>query len=64
LIEYFNKPPETPKPVLPADLLAFFVGSTPVADADFTDPQSSFGHLDRDFWLKAKAVLPMGIRTE
>jgi hypothetical protein len=49
--------PETPDAVLPSDLLALFIGSAPVSDADFVDPQPPFGNLDRDLRLKTKAVL-------
>jgi hypothetical protein len=37
----FQQAPEAAKPILPADLLAFFVGSAPVADTDLIDPQPS-----------------------
>jgi len=33
----FQQAPETAPTVLPANLLAFFVGAAPVADADFID---------------------------
>ena len=53
----FQQAPETPHPVLPTDLLTFFISTAPVADAYFVDPQPPFCNFDRDLRLKTKAVL-------
>src|SRR5580700_4049585 len=42
--------------ILPADLLAFFVGAAPVSDADLVNPQSPLGDLHRDLRLETEAV--------
>src|ERR1700730_12114025 len=56
--------PEGAKPVLPADLLAFFVGAAPVADANLIDAQPPLGYLDCYLWFKAEAVLLNGNRLD
>jgi hypothetical protein len=38
------------------DLLPFFVGASPVADADFVDAEAAFGDLHGDLGFEAEAV--------
>src|SRR5262249_15607191 len=48
------------KAVLPPDLLALFVGSSPITDAHFINAKAALGDLDSDFGLKTKTVFLNG----
>lgn len=52
----FEQAPQSPDPVLPADLLTFVVSSPRVADAYPVDPHFALRELDSDFRLKGEAV--------
>ena len=48
--------PEGADAVFPADLLALLVSATPIADANFVNPQMALGDLHGDLRLETKAV--------
>src|SRR5215469_11042438 len=54
--------PQRPYAIFPADLLAFLVSPSPIADAYFVDSQPPLGHLYRDLRLESEAVFSDGNR--
>src|SRR5947208_3596648 len=53
----FQQAPLGPHSIFPSNFLSFFIGATPVTDADLVDSQSPFSNFDRDFRLEPKAIL-------
>src|ERR1700729_2275168 len=60
----FRQTPQGAEAIFPADLFSFFVGASPIADADFVDAQAALGDLYRDFRLETEAVLFDGNRLD
>jgi len=56
--------PDRPDSILPADLLAFFVGTSPVANANLVDAQPALGDFHRDFGFESESVFFDGNRLD
>ena len=52
----FEQTPEGTETVFPFNLLAFFVGASPIADADFVNSEPTFSNFHRDLGLESEAL--------